>query len=174
MHFNGVIIGHFRITVPLAFFFKASLDAHLFIWKLVFICMWMKANFHMKRWAPELSLKKRPKVIRKGLLGHIFQISFVYSAFCTAMLDFKVVFQYLHNVIICYFHTKVADALIKDTLNQGIFNQCSWIISHTKPISLVHSFSGNIIHIWGSPILLKNLQIEHERYLSQVVLNQHL
>ena len=56
-------IGHFRITFGL--FFKASLDAHLFIWKLVFICMWMKANFHMKRWAPGLALKKRPKVIRK-------------------------------------------------------------------------------------------------------------
>ena len=56
-------IGHFRITFGL--FFTASLGAHLFIWKLVFICMWMKANFHMKRWAPGLALKKRPKVIRK-------------------------------------------------------------------------------------------------------------
>ena len=58
-----VSIGHFRITFDL--FFKASLGAHLFIWKLVFICMWIKANFHMKRWAPGLALKKRPKVIRK-------------------------------------------------------------------------------------------------------------
>ena len=46
-------------------FFKASPGAHLFIWKLVFICMWMKANLHMKRWAPGLALKRRPKVIRK-------------------------------------------------------------------------------------------------------------
>ena len=36
----------------------------------------MKTNFHMKRWAPGLALKKRPKVIRKwpigrpGLLGY--------------------------------------------------------------------------------------------------------
>ena len=56
-------IGHFRITFGL--FFKASLGAHLFIWKLVFICMWMKADFHVKRWAPRLALKKRRKVIRK-------------------------------------------------------------------------------------------------------------
>ena len=27
--------------------------------------MWMKSNFYMKRWAPGLALKKRPKVIRK-------------------------------------------------------------------------------------------------------------
>ena len=60
----GCKIGHFRITFGL--FFKASLGAHLFIWKLVFICMWMKANFHMKRWALGLSLKKRTKVFRKA------------------------------------------------------------------------------------------------------------
>ena len=52
-------IGHFRVTVSL--FFKASLVAHPFIWKLVFICMWMKTDFHMKG----LALKKRPKVIWK-------------------------------------------------------------------------------------------------------------
>ena len=56
-------IGHFRITFGL--FFKASPGAHPFIWKLVFICVWMKTIFHMKGWAPGLSLKKRPKVIRK-------------------------------------------------------------------------------------------------------------
>ena len=55
--------GHFRITFGL--FLKASPGAHPFIWKLVFICMWMKTNFHMKGWAPGLALKKRPKVIRK-------------------------------------------------------------------------------------------------------------
>ena len=54
------LIGHFRITFGL--FFKASPGAHLFIWKLVFICMWMKTNFHMKGWAPGLALKKRPRV----------------------------------------------------------------------------------------------------------------
>ena len=56
-------IDHFRITFGL--FFKASLGAHPFIWKLVLIHMQMKTNFHMKRWAPGLALKKRPKVIRK-------------------------------------------------------------------------------------------------------------
>ena len=56
-------IDHFRITFGL--FFKATLGAHPFIWKLVFIHMQMKTNFHMKRWAPGLALKKRPKVIRK-------------------------------------------------------------------------------------------------------------
>ena len=59
----GALIGHFGIIFGL--FFKASLGAHLFIWKLIFIWMWMKANFHMKRWAPGLALKKRPNVIRK-------------------------------------------------------------------------------------------------------------
>ena len=57
------VIGHFRIISGL--FFKASPGAHLFIWKLVFICMWMKTNFHMKGWAPGLALKKRLTVIRK-------------------------------------------------------------------------------------------------------------
>ena len=56
-------IGHFRITFGL--FFKASPGAHPFIWKLVFIHMQMRTNFHMKRWAPGLALKTRPKVIRK-------------------------------------------------------------------------------------------------------------
>ena len=56
-------IGHLRITF--GFFFKTSPGAHPFIRKLAFICMWMKTNFHMKGWAPELALKKRPKVIRK-------------------------------------------------------------------------------------------------------------
>ena len=35
------------------------------IWKLVFIHMQMKTNFHMKSWAPGLALKKRVNVIRK-------------------------------------------------------------------------------------------------------------
>ena len=60
-------IGDFRITFGL--FFKASPGAHLFIWKLVFICMWMKTNFQMKGWAPGLALKKRPKVIQKWPIG---------------------------------------------------------------------------------------------------------
>ena len=56
-------IGHFRITFGL--FFKASPGAHPFIWKLVFIHLQMKTNFHMKSWAPGLALKKKPRVIRK-------------------------------------------------------------------------------------------------------------
>ena len=60
---NSYWIDHFRITFGL--FFKASLGAHSFIWKLVFICMWMATNLHMKGWAPGLALKKRPKVIWK-------------------------------------------------------------------------------------------------------------
>ena len=64
-------IGRFRITFCL--FFKASLGADLFIWKLVFICIWMNANFHMKRWAPGLALKKRPKVIRKWPIKWIWR-----------------------------------------------------------------------------------------------------
>jgi len=31
--------------------------------------MQMEANFHMKRWAPGLALKKRPKVIQKWPIG---------------------------------------------------------------------------------------------------------
>ena len=57
------IVGHFRNTFGL--FFKASPGAHLFIWKLVFICMWIKTNFPMKGWALALALKKRPKVFGK-------------------------------------------------------------------------------------------------------------
>ena len=56
-------IDPFRITFGL--FFKASPGAHPFIWKLVVIHMQMKTSFYMKRWAPGLALKKRPKVIRK-------------------------------------------------------------------------------------------------------------
>ena len=56
-------IGHLWITLGL--FFKASPAAHLFIWKLVFICMRIKTNFRMKGWAPGLAFKKRQKVIRK-------------------------------------------------------------------------------------------------------------
>ena len=63
-------IGHFRITF--GHFFKASPGAHLLIWKLVFICMWMETNFHMKGWAPGLALKKRPKVIRKWPIAYFF------------------------------------------------------------------------------------------------------
>ena len=47
------------------FFRSLNQIGHFFIWKLVFIHMQMKTNFHMKRWAPGLALKKRPKVIRK-------------------------------------------------------------------------------------------------------------
>ena len=43
---QGITIGHFRITFGL--FFKVSPGAHLFMWKLVFICMWMKTYFIWK------------------------------------------------------------------------------------------------------------------------------
>ena len=56
-------IGHFRVTLGL--FFKTSPGAIPFIWILVVIHMQMKANFHTKRWAPALALKKRPMVIQK-------------------------------------------------------------------------------------------------------------
>ena len=56
-------IGQLRITFGL--FFKASPGSHPFIWKLGFIHMKMKTSFYMKRWAPGLALKKRPKVIWK-------------------------------------------------------------------------------------------------------------
>ena len=64
------LIGHFQITFGL--FFKASPGAHPFIWKLVFICMWMKTNFHMKGWAPGLAFKRRPKVIRQWPINGMF------------------------------------------------------------------------------------------------------
>ena len=54
---TGSTISHFRITFGL--FFKVSPGDHLFIWKLVCICMWMKANFHMKGRAQGLALEKR-------------------------------------------------------------------------------------------------------------------
>ena len=53
-------------------FEKRAPGAHRFAWKLVFICMWMKINFHMKRSAPGLALKKRPKVIRKWPIVLVF------------------------------------------------------------------------------------------------------
>ena len=57
-------IGHFHVTFGLLF--KESPGAHPSIWKLVFICMWMKTKFHMKGWRLDLlSLKKRPKAIHK-------------------------------------------------------------------------------------------------------------
>ena len=65
---KGTQIDHFRISFGL--FFKASLSAHPFIWKLVFIHMQIKTNFHMKKWAPGLPLKKRSKVI-----GHVRYIN---------------------------------------------------------------------------------------------------
>ena len=46
-------------------FEKQAPGAHPFIWKLVFIHMQMKINFHMKGWAPGLAMKKRLTVIRK-------------------------------------------------------------------------------------------------------------
>ena len=57
------IIGQSRI--PFGLIFIASPGAHLFILRFVFICMWMKTNFHAEGRAPGLALKKRPKVIRK-------------------------------------------------------------------------------------------------------------
>ena len=40
--------------------------------KISFICMWMKTYFHMKRWAPGLALKKRPKVTRKWPISFLW------------------------------------------------------------------------------------------------------
>ena len=66
---NIPLIGHLRITFGLLL--KASLGAHPFIWKLVFIHMQMKTNFHMKEWAPGLALRKRPKVMRKWSIKYM-------------------------------------------------------------------------------------------------------
>ena len=74
--FTEDTIGHFWISFGLSF--KASPGAHLFTWKLVFICMWMKTNFHVKGWAPRLALKKRPKVIRKWSI----EVSFIMAVIC--------------------------------------------------------------------------------------------
>ena len=74
--FKEDTIGHFWISFGLSF--KASPGAHLFTWKLVFICMWMKTNFHVKGWAPRLALKKRPKVIRKWSI----EVSFIMAVIC--------------------------------------------------------------------------------------------
>ena len=64
------VISHFRITSSL--FFEASLGAHPFTCKSIFIhmkmsliCLWIKIDLHMKEWAPRLASKKRPEVIRK-------------------------------------------------------------------------------------------------------------
>ena len=67
--------------ITLGLFFKASPATHLFIWKLVFICMWIKTNFHMKGWAPRLALKKRPKVIRKWSIDYMAYWHEVYTGF---------------------------------------------------------------------------------------------
>ena len=56
--------GHIS-ELPLASFSKRVLVLNSHIWKLVFIHVQMKTNFHMKGWTPGLALKKRPKVIRK-------------------------------------------------------------------------------------------------------------
>ena len=69
---GGMRIGHFGITFGL--FFKASNGAYPFIWKLAFICMWIKLNFHMKGWAPGLALKMRPKVVRKWPIYNLASI----------------------------------------------------------------------------------------------------
>ena len=75
------LISPFRITFAL--FLKASLGAHPFISKLVFICMWMKTNFHpYESWAPGLALKKRPKLTRK------WPIVLVLLCFCLPVLMF--------------------------------------------------------------------------------------
>ena len=67
-------IGHFQITFGL--FFQASPRAYPFIWKLVFIHLKKKNNFHIKGQAPDLALKKRPKLIRKWLInaGILFSV----------------------------------------------------------------------------------------------------
>ena len=80
-------IGHFRITFGL--FFKASPGAHLFIGKLVFICMWMKTNFHMKGWAPGLALKKRPKVIRKWPIIRAFKMGGMSNSYQHRIVSFS-------------------------------------------------------------------------------------
>ena len=56
-------MGHFWIAFDL--YFKVSPDAQPFTWKPVFIHAQMKINFHVHRRVPGLTLKKRPKVIRK-------------------------------------------------------------------------------------------------------------
>ena len=81
-------MGHFWVTFGL--FFKASPGAHPFVWKLVFICIWMKANFHVKRWAPGLALKKRPKVILKW---HIHP-----SIVCFCSKSYLIDFEVIHSV----------------------------------------------------------------------------
>ena len=80
-------IDHFRITFGL--FFKASLGAHRFIWKLVFIHMQMKTNFHMKRWAPGIALKKRPKVIRKWPIEHSIWDESLLLSNCARSLEYS-------------------------------------------------------------------------------------
>ena len=41
--------------------FQSEAWCSSFHMKIIFICMWMKTNFHLKRWAPGLALKKRPR-----------------------------------------------------------------------------------------------------------------
>jgi len=68
-------MGHFRITFGL--FFGAGPGAHLFMWKLAFIHMQMKAGFHMWGWAPGLALGGGPGVIRGWPVGWTsFKITF--------------------------------------------------------------------------------------------------
>lgn len=64
--------------LPLSSFFKGSPGALPIIWKVVFIHMQMEANFHMKRWALGLILKRRPKVIQKWPIGQ-WNLSLSYS-----------------------------------------------------------------------------------------------
>ena len=63
-------MGHFPNYLWLFFKVSPGSYSHLsYEWILLFICMWMKINFLMKRWAPGLALEKRPKVIwENGLL----------------------------------------------------------------------------------------------------------
>ena len=84
------LIGLFRITSGLIL--EASLGAHLFICKSIFIhmkmsliCVWMKIDLHMKGWAPRLASKTRPEIIRKwpirAAIILFFSIVYIFNTF---------------------------------------------------------------------------------------------
>ena len=142
-------IGHFRITFGL--FFKASPGAHLFIWKLVCICMWIKTNFHMKGWAPRLALKKRPKVIRKWSIVvavnrrlllescHFLGLSIIRRGYIKPLSDFGPGIQFHKHVSL------VVAELVMPTIIFLLFfheqhsvrgHQIKWLIAKFSGISL--------------------------------------
>ena len=94
-------IGHFQITSGL--FLKASLGAHPFICKSIFIhtqikliFMWMKIDLHMKGWAPRLALKKRPEVIWKWPVESTCVSALLTSLRWASLKYFGRVFAFLH------------------------------------------------------------------------------